>query len=254
VTSQLEQSRTEFADEVITRASKCSNNAELVQQLEQDFHCELIGVGSTRRVYAAPCGVVVKVQREHLLDDPQEDDGGGDRGGFFGLSWSRRMANISELMFATSFPRLMPRQYGFLASFGITQAHPSVLIAETARTLDLFLPGDGTGIQTENMGLDADGHLWVFDPRLSPATKPDGLAPCTCDESAVWLGNIGVIESGHFVFTDRSRNARVDNLLDSWTLCPKAWGSSPSNSPAQTLEFSRNLFLEYQRAAINQKG
>lgn len=251
MSENIEELRTEFASEVITRASKCGNNADMVRQLEKDFRCELIGEGSTRRVYASPLGVCVKIQREDIWADPLTDAELQERGGdeyLLKLAWRRRTANLAEMIFAAAHPLLMPRQYGYLGSFGPTQSHPSVIIAETCKPLNHYLPGDGNGIKTEDMGIDKEGHLWIFDSRLTPEKKPASLSPYRemtgTPEPEVWLGNIGATAGGKYVFIDRSDHGDVSPLLDQWTLTPSA----------PTLEFSKSMFLRYRKALGTKKG
>lgn len=245
MSENIEELRAEFASEVIALASKCSNNADLVRQLEKDFDCELIGEGSTRRVYASPLGACVKVQRGNIWADPLTDEELKERGGneyLLKLAWRRRTSNLAEMIFAAAHPLLMSGQYGYLGSFGITPSHPSVIIAETCRPLAMYLPGDGNGIKTEDMGIDAEGHLWIFDSRLTQEKKPASLSPYRemtgTPETEVWLGNIGVTTGGKYVFIDRSDHGNVSPLLNEWTLRP----STP------TVEFSKNLFLQYRQA------
>lgn len=168
------------------------------------------------------------------------------------LAWRRRTANLAEMIFNATHLLLVPLQYGYLGSFGVTQRHPSVIISETCRPLDLFLPGDGNGVQTADMGIDPDGYLWVFDRRLSPAKRPDDLLPYapatgTDEEGVVWLGNIGVTTSGHYVFLDRSDHGNVEALIHQWNFCPRSWGLTLTGTPAQTKEFSKTLYSVYQR-------
>ena len=60
MTDSIEELRVEFANKIIARAAAYGDNAALARHLQKEFHCELIGEGSTRRVYASPLGVCVK--------------------------------------------------------------------------------------------------------------------------------------------------------------------------------------------------
>jgi hypothetical protein len=197
------------------------------------------------------------------MQDPLTDAELEARGGESYLSildMRRRTANLSEILFATARPLLMPRQYGFLGSFGIVQRHPSVIIAETARPLDRYFPHDGNGINTDDMGVDADGFLQIFDDRITPMNRPEHLKPyreLSDTETEIWLGNLAVTVAGKFVFVDRSDQGNAWSVLNEWTLNPREWGWSLFGSSAQTLEFSHKLFARYEQAreaAINTKG
>jgi len=255
---RIEQSRTLFADAVIGTAIECRNNQELIDRLSRalpnNFLCH-IDTGSTRRVYTTPLGVCIKVQREHSMQDPLTDAELEARGGksyLHILDGRRRTANLSEILFATARPLLMPRQYGFLGSFGIVQQHPSVIIAETARPLNRFFPHDGKGVHTNDIGIDADGFLQIFDGRITPMTRPAHLRPYRDErndpETEVWLGNLAVTVGGKFVFVDRSDHGNTLSLLNEWTLNPREWGWTLFGSSTRAMEFSRTLFERYQQA------
>ena len=252
----LEGQRAAFAREAMDYALTCTCNRELITWLEE-HDCQMIGEGSTRRVYASPLGVVVKVQRESPCIDPLTDAEMKERGGNsynLQLGWRRRWANLLEIRFAAAHPLWVPRQYGYLGSFGVVQRHPSILVSETARPLHLYLPNDGKGIHIDDIGIDPDGYVWIFDRRLTTARKPSNFlpypyAPTTtgADETIVWLGNMGVTTSGHYTFIDRSDHGDALALISEWTLCPKEWGWTWSGTAAQTREFSNKLSHAYER-------
>jgi hypothetical protein len=263
----MEGSRAEFANMVTDCAIECSDNSDLIEKLQRHLPKDflgLIGEGSTRRAYSTPLGVCVKVQRENAMQDPLSDEELEFRGGddyLLQLAWRRRTANLAEMIFAICHPLLVPKQYGFLGSFGITQSHPSVLIAETARPLDRYFPCDCNGVKVSDMGIDTEGSLHIFDERIMPMKRPANLIPFESyltgvSEPIVWLGNIGVTTGGKYVFVDRSDHGDAAALLNQCTLSPKAWGWSQGSS-AQTIEFSQNLFSQYQealRTATTTKG
>jgi len=259
----LEAQRVAFAQYVVDLASQSRTNKELLARLTDSLPADflaLIGEGSTRRTYATPLGICVKVQREDVVSDPLSEAELEERGGdpyLSQLGYRRRLANVSEMVFAACHPKLMPRQYGFLSNFGFLPPHPSVIITETCRPLDLFLPNDGHGIETEDMGIDEQGQLWIFDSRLTSQKRPAHLTPFESmagkDETVIWLGNLAVSADGKYVLIDRSDHAKVAPILTPW-LTLSEWGWTLNGTPAQNLEFSKVLLTEYQQAANPKKG
>jgi hypothetical protein len=252
----LEAERHRFAEYVIALAATCRSNTELLDRMTSDLPAsffQLTGTGTTRRCYGTKIGVCLKLQRESPADDPLDAEEFAYRGGpdYSIELWGRRRgANIAEMIFSAKFPRLMPRVYGFLAALGWVQTHPSILIAETCRPLTSFIPNDRFGVFTENIGIDADGHLWVFDPRMTTVKRPAHMRTLEGvfknDELKIQLANLGVTPAGNYVFLDRSdHGGRNDNLLSGLTLAPLTLGWQFFPTPAQDLTFSKDLFAQY---------
>ena len=262
-----DQARYEFAQTVINLAIASENNAELMAKLERRFgkdYCILCGEGTTRRVYAVPSlGLVLKLQREGwILDHPLTPAEIEFRCGWLGWLYcaaelvpARRIANLCEVGLALSRPLLLPKMYDFLGAFGITQSHPSVLVAEAVKPLTQMFPNDFTGVAKEYLGLDEVGQLHVFDPRVTSQKRPASFIPFESlltnpDTTGVWLGNIGIASNGRYVFCDGAGFAtlRSGELLNESTFTPKEWGLTERGTPEQTLNFSHRIFTEYQNS------
>jgi len=162
------------------------------------------------------------------------------------------------MIFGAAHPLLVPKMYGFLAAFGITQKHPSVIVAETCRTLDRYFPSDGRGVAIDDICVDAAGHLWLFDDRITAQKRPASLTPLkdvmtapNGDETHIWLGNLGVTPAGKFVFVDRSDHGNPWQLVSEYTLCPRSWGLTLGGTIDRTREFSNELFQVYERGKGN---
>lgn len=255
-----ESERSRFAQWIVDLAAQSGSNSELLRAMQDGLpegFFKLTGTCSTRRTYSTLLGCSVKMQRESSFFDPLDPEELEFRGGQSFLSEldaSRRGSNLAELCVASRYPRLMPKQYGFLAALGWLQKHPSVLVCETARPLSHFLPQETAGVFAEDMGVDADGWLWCFDKRLTSVKKPSHLAPFDFAPKTQ-LSNLGCTVDGHYVILDAILDAGAvtlpDGILSPFSLAPPAWGWSLSTRPEQDLEFSKELLAKYERA---QKG
>lgn len=265
----FEQARYKFADRVVDTAAQCEDNDEFLTRIRESLPEPLayLGEGRTRRTYLyKPLGLVIKVQREDPVDDPMdpsdverdcaaiaayaEENGvscfAGDhpQGYNEGLHFTRRIANFQEAMAAIVNPLLLPRQFGFLCSFGIRQMHPSVLVSEVVDTLDRLFPNIKGNIQRKDIALENGRIVDIFDKRLTNKRRPKGFPG---DEPGdMQLANIGRTVRGDYVLCDGSSFVCAERLLNLTTLCPCTWDLFQP-TPQQNLWFSRHVLYQMYR-------
>ena len=156
----------------------------------------------------------MKLQRGDKLD-PEEQEW---RGSVEYLARRRRDSNLSEAYTSACHPTLVPRVYGFLASFGRNPPCPSVLISQRVTDLLTLHPeaedADGEVVEgVDNSDLyvhSRTGELLIYDRRfITSRDDPEERRPenrldrfIGTVEDGYGLDNVAVDESGRRYISD----------------------------------------------------
>ena len=169
---RVHHARSVLARQIVAYAAQCRNNAELLNGLQLAFDpaygfepLQVIGAGSTRRVWTLPFDLVLKLERRDDLTAPEMEY----RGSRNYLYTRRRASTFNEMLVSTAFPALGPRIYGFLP-LGKYRLHPAVLICERA---DLRGRRQTESVSVNDLFLSGDaGELLLTDRAMNPDAAP----------------------------------------------------------------------------------
>ena len=220
----LHKFRTDFASEIIKFAATCQSNKQLIEGLHLALDPSLgfdplriLGEGSTRRAWDIGFDLVLKLERTDDLSEKEMEY----RGSRKYLEARRRTSTFYEMLTAQIFPRLFPRIYGVLLSFGRPQTHPAALICQRAAPT-----GHTESVRVDDMLICSDTSLRITDARMNAKADPAKLIYCSFrkfhgseGDQTIHHSNFGKVD-GEWVLLDGANYGRKDVFTDLQTFLP----------------------------------